>query len=147
MTYGSVACLSLLGRTTHYRESWSYSTVVLYSRDRYEIIGLCKSSHSIKQPCNSICLKKRLQFIKVVEIMQYLALAKQSGKSNISICSKHLKSQASPKFRLPASQPASQPAVRLGSTRYRPPDFSQFMYSHAGFSNFSIHWRFVHCAI
>ena len=36
----------------------SYNTVVLYSRDRYEIIGLRKSSHSIKQPCSSICLKK-----------------------------------------------------------------------------------------
>ena len=36
----------------------SYNTVVLYSRDRYEIIGLRKSSHSIKQPCNSIYLKK-----------------------------------------------------------------------------------------
>ena len=31
---------------------------VVYSRDRYEIIGLRKSSHSIKQPCSSICLKK-----------------------------------------------------------------------------------------
>ena len=38
----------------------SYNTVVLYSRDRYEIIGLHKSSHSIKQPCSSICLKKVL---------------------------------------------------------------------------------------
>ena len=38
--------------------SVSYNTVVLYSRDRYEIIGLRKSSHSIKQPCSSICLKK-----------------------------------------------------------------------------------------
>ena len=46
--------------------------VVLYSRDRYEIIGLRKSSHSIKQPCSSIYLKKHLQCIKVVEIMQYL---------------------------------------------------------------------------
>ena len=36
----------------------SYNTVVLYSRDRYEIIGLLKISHSIKQPCNSVCLKK-----------------------------------------------------------------------------------------
>ena len=35
-----------------------YISVVLYSRDRYEIIGLRKSSHSIKQPCSSICLKK-----------------------------------------------------------------------------------------
>ena len=36
----------------------SYSTVVLYSRDRYEIIGIRKISYSIKQPCSSICLKK-----------------------------------------------------------------------------------------
>ena len=36
----------------------SYNMVVLYSKDRYEIIGLRKSSHSIKQPCNSIYLKK-----------------------------------------------------------------------------------------
>ena len=36
----------------------SYNTVVLYSRDRYEIIGLLKLSHSIKQPCSSVCLKK-----------------------------------------------------------------------------------------
>ena len=36
----------------------SYNTVELYSRDRYEIIGLRKSSHSIKQPCSSIYLKK-----------------------------------------------------------------------------------------
>ena len=36
----------------------SYNTVVLYSRDRYEIIGFRKSSHSIKQPCSSIYLKK-----------------------------------------------------------------------------------------
>ena len=35
----------------------SYNTVVLYSRDRYEIIGLLKLSHSIKQPCSSVCLK------------------------------------------------------------------------------------------
>ena len=33
-------------------------TTVLYSRDRYEIIGLRKILHSIKQPCGSICLKK-----------------------------------------------------------------------------------------
>ena len=36
----------------------SYNTVVLYSRDRYEIIGLHKNSHSIKKTCSSICLKK-----------------------------------------------------------------------------------------
>ena len=36
----------------------SYNTVVLYNRNRYEIIGLRKSSDSIKQLCSSICLKK-----------------------------------------------------------------------------------------
>ena len=35
--------------------------VVLYSRGRYEIIGLLKISHSIKQPCNSVSLKKALE--------------------------------------------------------------------------------------
>ena len=39
-------------------DSVSYNTVVLYSRDRYEIIGLLKLSHPIKQPCSSVCLKK-----------------------------------------------------------------------------------------
>ena len=34
--------------------------VVLFSRDRYEIIGLLKISHSIKQPYSSACLKKAL---------------------------------------------------------------------------------------
>ena len=38
-----------------------YSTVVLYSGDRYEIIRLLKISHSIKQPCSSVCLKKVLE--------------------------------------------------------------------------------------
>ena len=32
--------------------------VVLYSKDRYEIIELLKLSHSIKQPYSSVCLKK-----------------------------------------------------------------------------------------
>ena len=39
----------------------SYNTVVLYSRDRYEIIGFLKISYSIKQPCSSVCLKKALE--------------------------------------------------------------------------------------
>ena len=39
----------------------SYSTIVLYSGDRYEIIGLLKLSYSIKQPCSSACLKKALE--------------------------------------------------------------------------------------
>ena len=29
------------------------------SRDRYEIVGLREISHSIKQPCRSVCLKIR----------------------------------------------------------------------------------------
>ena len=37
-----------------------YSMVVLYSWDRYKMIGLCKISDFIKQPCSSICLKKAL---------------------------------------------------------------------------------------
>ena len=64
------------------------------SRDRYEIIGLCKISHSIKQPCRSVCLKK--------SVRNAYTLAKQSEKLNILIYSKLLKIQASPNFRLPA---------------------------------------------
>ena len=55
-------------RIAHFKTGWqvlkqearvsSYNTVVLHSRDRYEIIGLRKSSHYIKQPCSSIYLKK-----------------------------------------------------------------------------------------
>ena len=47
----------------------SFIVVTMNSKDRYEIIGLCKISHSIKQPCGSICLKKRYQCIKVAETM------------------------------------------------------------------------------
>ena len=36
----------------------SYNMVVLYSREQYKIIEL---SHSIKQPCSSVCLKKALE--------------------------------------------------------------------------------------
>ena len=81
----------------------SYSTVVLYSRDRYEIIGLRKISHFIEQPCSSVCLKTALAMHQSCSnnAVQCSTLAKQSGKSNISIYSKLLKFQASPKFRLP----------------------------------------------
>ena len=92
----------------------SYSTVVLYSRDRYEIIGLSKISYSIKQPCGSICLKRVSNASKLLK--QRSTLAKQSGKSNILIYSKLLKIQASPKFRLANCRtdglPASQTACR-----------------------------------
>ena len=56
-------------------------------------------------------------------------LAKQSGKSNISIYSKLLKFQASSKFRVPDRQTACLPAVRPDSNRCRPPNFSQVAYS------------------
>ena len=52
--------------------SLSYSTVVLYSRDQYEIIGLLKISHSMKQPCSNICLKKALEMRQKCVTMQYL---------------------------------------------------------------------------
>ena len=39
----------------------SICTIIQYSRDRYEIIRLLKLSHSIKQPCSSVCLKKALE--------------------------------------------------------------------------------------
>ena len=39
----------------------SYSTVVLYSRDRYEITGFLEILHSIKQPCSGVCLEKALE--------------------------------------------------------------------------------------
>ena len=35
----------------------SFIVVTMNTWDRYEIIGLCKISHSIKQPSSSICLK------------------------------------------------------------------------------------------
>ena len=39
----------------------SYTCVAcVYSRDRYEIIGLRKISHFIKQPCRNACLEKPL---------------------------------------------------------------------------------------
>ena len=38
--------------------------VVLFSRDRYEIIGLLKISHSMKRPYSSVCLKKALDMHK-----------------------------------------------------------------------------------
>ena len=35
--------------------------VAMNSKDRYAILGLCKILHFIKQPCNSVCLKKGLE--------------------------------------------------------------------------------------
>ena len=39
----------------------SFIVVTMNSRDQYEIIGLRKISHSIKQPYGSACLKKVLE--------------------------------------------------------------------------------------
>ena len=38
----------------------TYIAVAMYSRDQYEIIGFCKISHFIKQPCKKVCLEKVL---------------------------------------------------------------------------------------
>ena len=77
----------------------SNSTVVLFSRDRYEIIGLLKISHSIKQPYSSVCLKKSTRYASKM-FKRFSTFGKQNGKSNISIYSKLLKCHTSPKFRL-----------------------------------------------
>ena len=38
----------------------SFIAVAMNSRDQYKIIGLCKISHFIKQPCRNVCLEKAL---------------------------------------------------------------------------------------
>ena len=43
----------------------SFIAVAMNSRDRYEIIGLRKISHFIKQPCRSACLKKALEIHQI----------------------------------------------------------------------------------
>ena len=48
-----------------------FIVVTMNSRDQYEIIGICKTSHSIKQPCSSVCLKKALEIHQKCK-MQYL---------------------------------------------------------------------------
>ena len=39
----------------------SFIVVAMNSRNRYEIVELCKISHFIEQPCRSACLKKALE--------------------------------------------------------------------------------------
>ena len=46
----------------------SFIAVAMNSRDQYEIIGLRKISHFMKQPCRNVGLHK---YIKVAETMQY----------------------------------------------------------------------------
>ena len=70
----------------------------MYSRDRYEIMGLREISHFIF--VELFARKKRYKCIKVAETNSMLA--KQSGKLNFLIYSKLLRFQASPKFRWPA---------------------------------------------
>ena len=38
----------------------SFIAIAMNNRDRYEIIGLRKISHFIKQPCRNVCLEKAL---------------------------------------------------------------------------------------
>ena len=106
-------------------------TVAMISRDGYEIIGFCEISHSIKQPCRRVCLKKGLEMRQSCK-NNAVPWVKQSTKLNILIYSKLSKFQASPNF-------ISQPAVRHSSARCTPPDFSQVMYSRIGSTNLLIH--------
>ena len=85
-----------------------------------KLLGFAKF-HILKQFGNSICLKKSVSNASKL-LKQRSALAKQRGRLNILIYSKLLKFQASFVCRT-----ASLPAVRPGSTRCRPPDFSQNM--------------------
>ena len=124
--------------------SSSFIAVAMNSRDRYEIIGLHKISHNLVEVFAWKSIRNVSKLLK-----QFSTSAKQSGKSNILIYSELLKFQALSKFCLldKRTRTASQPAVRPSFTRCRPPDFSHIMYSHVKFTNFSIQWRFVHCAI
>ena len=97
--------------TTYVRMLLSFIVVTMSSRSRYEIIGLHKISHFIKQACSSTCLKSISNVSKL--LMQCNTLAKQSRKLNILIYGKLLKFQALLKFCQPASQPAVRP-VPLG---------------------------------
>ena len=45
------------------------------SRDRYEIMKLCEIPHFIKQPCNSVYLKKGLESIEIAEKILYSVYA------------------------------------------------------------------------
>ena len=80
--------------------SYSTCTVVPYSRDRYEIIGLLNISHSIKQPCSSVCLKKALEMHQKCLNNAVPLLTKMKNRK-ILIYSKLLKCHTSPKIRLP----------------------------------------------
>ena len=82
----------------------SVIAVAMNRRDRHEIIGLHKISHSIKQPCSSVCLKKALKLAE-----KCCTLTKQSGKSNILIYSKRLNFRSSINF---VSQTACLPVSR-----------------------------------
>ena len=68
---------------------------------------------------------------------QLSTLAKQSRKSEFFDIQQAFKISSLAQISS-ASLPACQPAVRPGSARCRPPDFSQVMYSCAPFTNFLI---------
>ena len=69
---------------------------------QYEIIGLLKISHSMKQPCSCVCLKRNASKM----FKQWSSFVKQIRKSNILIYSKLLKFHTLPKFHLPDCLPA-----------------------------------------
>ena len=48
----------------------SFIAVAIHRKNRYEIVGLCEISHSIKQPHSSACLKS----IKNVSLAEYNAV-------------------------------------------------------------------------
>ena len=98
----------------------------LQRADRYEIIGLRKISHFIKQLCRNVCVKKRYKCIEVAE------------KCSILAENRIFRSTASFQNFKPRPNFVSQPAIRSGSARCRHPDFSQVMYSRVPFTDFSI---------
>ena len=81
------------------------------SSDQYKIIGLCKISDSIKQPCNSVYLKNIRNALNLLE--QCSTLAKQGGNSNILINSKLYKFITLPEFCLTACLTAVRPGSAM----------------------------------
>ena len=74
---------------------------------------------------------------------EFSTLAKQRRKSIFQSTASFKNFKPRPNF---VSQPACLPAVRPDSTRWRPPDFSQAIYSCVQFMNLSIYWRYSSAA-
>ena len=56
--YCSFHCGKLFIQQNNLGRYTSFIAVVMNSKDWYEIIGLCKISHFIKQFCKNVCLEK-----------------------------------------------------------------------------------------